>query len=593
MRAIFRSVLRKYRDASIFLKISVLFEVILIFSLSFFMLYTTHQFGSLLEEKELELAKNRIDDLSTFMQEEYNRVYSLGNYIHSGVISDIMSDIHQNESSAYDYNNIRQIQAFYSGVSYADEAISDVIFVSDRNNVYSYTRQASYEVNPSYPFFEKEEIKALLASDDNMFVFCDDPSEYCLRGRERVVSFAGKIFDASLYPRKVIVGLYMINIPLSCFDESLGTGIDTEKGSGEIVLANKQGEIIYANNSETAGTSLTDWEQQDKREVYSDARNLGLSGLSVHYRLSEETLYRVVDTMRKRMMIVLAAAILLTVFYTVKIMKIYQRRTAKILESMQELPKGNFTTRLPIESQDEIGRISDSFNLMCEQLNSYVERVYKAEIQRKNAEMNALQAQINPHFLYNTLESIKSKAVMNQDEDCAEMISILGSMFRWISPTGKKITTLDEELEYIRNYLRLQSYRYNQKLEICIQIEEEYLDYEVPKLILQPLVENVIHHALDGVERDKIIGIQVKKKDTGLEITVYDNGRGMTQERLDEINRKLQSSVEQDEFESIGLANVNQRLKLMFGQDYGVMIRSIEGLGTAVKIRVPAKEYEE
>ena len=173
------------------------------------------------------------------------------------------------------------------------------------------------------------------------------------------------------------------------------------------------------------------------------------------------------------------------------------------------------------------------------------------------------------------------------------MIAILGNLFRWSSRTGEKTIALEKELEYIQNYLRLQSYRYNEKLEVNIEAAEDVLDEQVPKLILQPLVENAIKHALDAVCRDKLIGIQAKKREDVLEITVYDNGVGIPPERLAEIREALSASGDQDEFGSIGLKNVDMRLKLMYGAQYGLSINSIEACGTAVKLKVPITETGE
>jgi len=267
--------------------------------------------------------------------------------------------------------------------------------------------------------------------------------------------------------------------------------------------------------------------------------------------------------------------------------RVYMKRIKEIIDFMRKVEQGDFKTRLEITSHDEIGQICESLNEMSSELNEYVDRVYNAEVQRKNAEMNALQMQINPHFLYNTLESIKAKVVINNDEESARMISILGNMFRWISRTSEKAIPLDEELEYIKNYMELQSYRYDMQMEICQDVPDELLDCLVPKLILQPVVENVVKHALDSDNREKIFGITVNDEDPEIIITVYDNGNGMEAAKVEEMNTKLSEWTDQDDFDSIGLQNVNQRIKLMYGNEYGVQIKSMKGFGTAVKIKLP------
>lgn len=591
MTKLWKYIQNKYANMSSFLKMTILFEMVLIISLVFVSLYATDSFSEILKKKEITLGENRTEKLSNFMQEEYNRIYSLGNYIHSGEVFQIMTRIDKSEAQAYDYNNIAALQVFFSAISYADDNISDVILVSNRGNVYSYTRQASYEVNPSYSFLEDDVISDFLNSNDSLSILYENPTRYCIKERNPVISFIGKIYDASLFPQKKVVGIYIMNIPLSQIEETLE--FDEQSSQGQIYLINSKNRIIYTTNYEMAGSIFQEEKLAMEKDTYVSMKNLGASGLSIRYILSESILFSKIHYIRRQINIVLMLSIAITLLFCCFIYLVFRKKMSMLIESMEEVQHGNFQTRLQVDTNDEIGKISKSFNEMCEKLNIYVEQVYKSEIQRKNAEINALQTQIDPHFLYNTLESIKAKALANEDEDAAEMIAILGNMFRWSSRTGRKMATLDEELEYIRNYLVLQSYRYNKQLEINIDVGEEYLDYIVPKLILQPIIENVIKHALDAVDRKKLVGIYARKKENNLELTVYDNGKGIPENKLQEICEELQQMAKQDEFESIGIRNVNQRLKLMFGLEYGLQIRSIEGYGTAVKINIPILTKEE
>lgn len=586
MKRIYWKIKKEYQNMSSLLKLTLFFEAILMISLVLIMSFTTKRFSVILREKEIELGEKRLESLADFAQEEYNRFYSLRNYIHNNEIYMIMTKISRDEQEAYEYKNIQDISVFFSGISYADANISDVILVSMYGNVYSYTRQATYEVNPGYRFLEDEEIKEFLLSEEDMQIRYTDPSKYCIREREAVVSYMGKIYDASLFPQKNLVGIYIINIPLSCFEEVQDN--DSGVSQGDLYLLNRENEVLYCSDMENCGKTIEI--EREGEEVYTMNRKMGSSGMQAHYVLTKKLLFSQITTIRKQVAGVVVFAIVITMILGYLLYHVFQKKVVILLNSMQELQQGNFQTRLPVDSQDEIGRISESFNEMCKQLNDYVDRVYKAEIQRKNAEINALQTQINPHFLYNTLESIKSNAIMNQDEDTAEMITILGNLFRWISRSGEKMISLEEELQYIRNYLRLQSYRYNKKLEVNVEAEEDLLDEKIPKLILQPLVENAVKHALDEVKRDKLLGIQVRKKEDVLEITVYDNGVGIEEEKLQKIREELQTAKGQDEFESIGLKNVDQRLKLMYGKEYNLEIKSIREYGTAVKIRIPLRD---
>ncbi|MGN0413099.1 MAG: sensor histidine kinase [Lachnospiraceae bacterium] len=574
----------KYNNLSSFFKITVLFEAVLITSLFVVTMKTTNSFSDILREKEVSLGENRIENVTTFVQEKYNRFYGFRNYIHSGEISEIMTRISTSREEAYNFKNISDIQVFFSAISYADESISDAILVSMQGDVYSYTRQASYEVVPSYDFLDEPYIKKLLASDDNYVIESVDPSIYSLRPREKVISFVGKIYDATLYPKKIAKGIFIMNIPLSEVENAQAMGEST--GDGLMFVISNQDQILYSQTPDICGNTFHESDYTTQEETYVSRRNVGTSGIYAEYILPESIMFAKIYEIRSKMIGILICAIIITMVFAGVIYYLFQKRMKALFQSMEAVQQGNLTAAKVSDRQDEIGRIMNAFHEMCEQLNRYVEQVYLSEIQRKNAEINALQTQIDPHFLYNTLESIKAKALLSGDDDAAEMITILGNMFRWSSKTGKKVASLEEELEYVKNYLTLQSYRYNQQLDISIDVKEEYLDYMVPKLILQPIIENVIKHALDGIEGNKLVGIYARKKDAVLEITVYDNGRGIPKEQLEELWKRL-SENNQDEFESIGIQNVNQRLKLMYGAEYGLKIQSIENQGTAVKILLP------
>jgi len=581
----------KLSSFSIFLKITVLFEAVLIISLIFIALFVTAQFSGTLKEKEIALGDTKIEKLSNYMLEKYNRIYSLSNYMNGGEIAEIFRKINNDETEAYSYKNINYINVFFSGVESSDHAIIDVILVSASGHVFSRTSKASYDVKPSHSFMQEKRIIDFIASEEDMEIFYDNPSGYSVKERKPVVSFVGKIYDASLYPRKQVVGIYIMNVPI----EEIDKGVESKQGNskGELSLISADDQVLYSNVEESLGNQFNEPEDKKHMDIYRKSQKIGTSGMYIEYQLSNDILFYEINQIRNDIAKVLGVSIGITLLFSYMIYYIFNQKVKVLLDSMQKVEKGDFQLRVPFNSQDEIGLLSRSFNEMCEKLNDYIAQVYRAEIQRKNAEINALQMQIDPHFLYNTLESIKAKAIEEGDEITPEMIALLGKLFRWSTKTKEKIVILEEELEYVRTYLELQSYRFKEKLDIDIQITEEYLDYGVPKLILQPLVENVIKHAFVLTNQKGIVGITAKLKDKNLEITIFDNGQGMSIEHLMNIRKKLESTTTQDEFDSIGIQNVHQRLQLLFGQEYGIRIESILNYGTAVKVTAPAMSKEE
>jgi sensor histidine kinase YesM len=444
---------------------------------------------------------------------------------------------------------------------------------------------------------ENSYIKELLQSDNDMLITIDTNIEYTLKKREPVVSFIGKIFDADKFPKRKLVGVYIINIPYSRIENAIG---QKEAIRGNILLLNKSDTVLYSSDIEQLGKRIEyreDSVRNSGKNDFFEIWEVGLSGLKVAYIFEEKALYAEIYKNMHKTYLILAVAIAITLIWSWCVCQVFNKRVRRLTESMSYVQKGDFSHRIPIKTQDEIGLLSEAFNDMCEKLNDYIVKVYHSEIKLKNAEVNALQTQINPHFLYNTLESIKAEALVNNDVTTAQMISQLGNLFRWSSKIDDKIVSLEDELDYINTYLELQQFRFHNNLKVDILVADDLLDYGVPKLILQPIIENTIKHGLSLGEQQGFIQITAEEKPgRTLEIMINDNGKGMTEEGLTKIHKKLKKEISQEAFGSIGMQNVHQRLRLMFGAEYGLSITSIEGQGTTVKLILPAmlkKEMEE
>ncbi|WP_372632687.1 sensor histidine kinase [Cohnella sp.] len=295
-----------------------------------------------------------------------------------------------------------------------------------------------------------------------------------------------------------------------------------------------------------------------------------------------------------RRTIVLIAAICIVVAVVIPSLVIVSisRRTNQIVLFMKKVEGGNLTARLQDPREDELGQISHRFNEMLDELNRRIDREYKAEIRLKQTELSALQARIKPHFLYNTLEVIRMRAVSRGAEDVAEMIYSLAALFR-NSVSANPECTLREELEMCRLYLELFRIRYKDKFAYSIECEPELAGIVVFKLLLQPLVENYIVHGLDPERKDNVLDIRAFR-DGGLIVArLRDNGKGVEPDHLQRIISELGTS-EAPEGKSFGLRSVNDRLKLTYGPSYGISIESKPGEGTTVTAVWPAeKEGEE
>lgn len=260
---------------------------------------------------------------------------------------------------------------------------------------------------------------------------------------------------------------------------------------------------------------------------------------------------------------------------------------------MKRFSTGSFDAEAQVEGKDEIAYLSRHFNKMVEKTNELINERYKMKIVEKNAVLKALEAEINPHFLYNALQAISTKALKNNNDDIVDMVDNLAMTLRYCI-SGKDVVHAREELKHIERYLALQKARFGNRMQVAYQWEDDLLELEIPKLSIQTLVENCIKHALEKVSTTITITIEAHVTPSHTVISVTDDGPGFSGERLEQVRNSLQIQWEdqggenaaESDTESIGLKNLNTRLKLLYGEAAGLAITSDAG-GTKMDMRLP------
>lgn len=253
----------------------------------------------------------------------------------------------------------------------------------------------------------------------------------------------------------------------------------------------------------------------------------------------------------------------------------------ELMRNIEQIEEGDLTVSVRNDSTDEIGHLIQSFSDMVERLNYMVNEVYKSKIAQQEYEMKALQAQINPHFLYNSLSLINWKAIMADQTEISEMAQLLSTFYRTTLNKGKNITTVKGEWDNTCSYVRIQNMLHSGKIDTMLEIDPEIMDYEILNLLLQPLVENAIVHGLDhkeGTERKKLC-VTGKADEDSLIFEVYDNGCGIPEGEAENILNAHSKGY--------GLRNVNHRIQLYYGAEYGLSIASHPNAGTHVSLRIP------
>jgi two-component system, sensor histidine kinase YesM len=364
--------------------------------------------------------------------------------------------------------------------------------------------------------------------------------------------------------------------------------VDTK---GNIVYHPRQ-QLVYSNIKnemidkvlETGDGSFTTGEQSEKR-IYT-VKTSAYTGWSIVGVTYVNELVGNKDRMQVYYVIVGVACLFATIILAVLLSRRISKPVKVLEASMKEAEKGNFDIKVDIDSSNEIGELSRAFNIMISKIKELMTQNVKEQELKRKSELKALQAQINPHFLYNTLDSIIWMAEGKKSEDVVIMTSALAKLFRLSISKGEEIISIRSEIEHIKSYLTIQKIRYKDKLDFEIDVDPEILDNKTLKIILQPLVENAIYH---GIKNKIGVGvIQIKGKNTGDRILmqVIDNGIGMNMESISDI---LEKHISQNG-NGVGVKNVNERIKLYFGDQYGLEFISEPDVGTTANIWIPVLE---
>ncbi len=369
------------------------------------------------------------------------------------------------------------------------------------------------------------------------------------------------------------------NIKINISDETGGLIYDSDLSSGRIHYSEIDEEelLFYEKNP------------ADYVVIRGETQQLGIQ---VNTVIPRSSMYLRVGFIRR--VTAVLAAVLIAVIVAASVL--FTRRITylirKLQSSMKRLECGHYERIEEQAGKDEIGSLVESYNHMVGQMEELLEEVYQAGVRQKNAQFLALRAQINPHFLFNTLESIRIKAILNGDDEVADMVKLLARLFRSALEGDRKNYTVEDELENIRAYVRLQNIRFDQVITMEEEIDPRLQGARIPSILFQPVIENSFKYA----SRESNVPIRIRiegrlSEGRQMVFTIRDDGPGMTPERLaavrDSIAQQTDAAQEQEGAHSIGLRNIAERLRLRYGEEGSLRILSGDDAGTVVEIRVP------
>ncbi len=394
----------------------------------------------------------------------------------------------------------------------------------------------------------------------------------------------------NVYPQGKTESILSLEIESNLLNEF----VKTQNKTDTIFLTDSSGMILAASRPKRVGKNIVqwmpDWKPADKIQTeFTDegADKIGISTESsfetyIVMISDKEATLKNMKTVSGQMMFLIFLSAAVVMILILLYSKWLSDRVSKVMYAARKLGDGEFDYVLEDMGKDEIGQIGDAFNVLNVKIQRLIRENYEKKIKLQSEELNLMQEQINPHFLYNALSVISAMALRERGMQTVKSVKYLADFYRISLNKGKQILSIQEEMELLKNYMKIQKLRFGSSIQVEYDIKKELLTLKTIKLLLQPLVENSIHHGRKSDEEVLMIRVRVQLDGERVCFSVEDNGVGIKQDKLE----KLRSQLEKFE-EGYGLKNVHNRVRLTYGEEYGVKIESVFGKGTRVLVYIP------
>lgn len=496
----------------------------------------------------------------------------------------------------------QKMTLYISSLSYSRPEVKGIQIMSLNGIVFSNLDPSTMKAQVD---LRKEEwySRVLAGNGASVIIPSHRPDYYVDSSMDRYFSVARLLREPNT---NLPLGVIKIDMKMEMIDQILTNMPFTKEGS--LIIVNQQQELFYEKreNETTPGYQALLQETAGLVHPGKSGRTISLqgqryllidnvsarTGLTVISMIPIDSLLK--DSNDLRSFTIFIAAIFLVVAGGLASYFAYSlsKPLVSLKEKMLQVEQGHFHERVPVSSADEIGKLSEQFNHMVEEINRLVNEVYVISLREREAELAALQSQIHPHFIYNTLEAINMMAIRAGNYDVSDMVSSLGKLMRYTVERGDGFVTLAQELESLSSYVRIQQTRLGDRIQVVMEVDESLRDAPIPKLLLQPLLENAIYHGIERQERGGTIWISVARDAEAMQISVRDNGKGMTQSELIRLRSSVSIPFHQNEAASsqrtgTALRNIYQRITLLYGEGYHLMMDSQAGQGSIFSLRIP------
>lgn len=603
MRALINR-LNFFKNISIQSKIIISFSFLIVITLLVIGIVAVNKYSRTMEKNTGEYSYQIIDQVIKnvdYYIKEMESISTIANYNY------YIQKFLKNTSPSYQverFKDANRIVELLKDIGSIRQDIVSIFIFGNNGSILS--SNVNLKINKDYNFSRQKWYKDAIEGKGKSIIVKPHKQSYVMNSDTLVISLSRSINN---FDGKDQLGVILIDLNLRVLDD-ICRNIKLGK-TGYIFIVDNDGNVVYHPDYSYMYRAMDEMYVKNifktddsfipevlKSNEGSFIKRVNSEQMQVTYKRFESANWTVVgvtpynemmyDINKIRSFIIIIGSICLICAFIVSILisSMISKPITRLELLMEEAEKGNLDVSLEFESKDEIGKLSKRFNNMINKIKTLMHQVVKEQEDKRKTELKALQAQINPHFLYNTLDSIIWMAEIDKDS-VITMTDALAKLFRLSLSKGEDTIPVEHEIEHVRNYLIIQSMRYSNKFDYEIDVEEDILKYNTLKLILQPLVENSIYHGIKNKRQKGLITIKGRRVEDRILLEVSDDGIGMDQSMCEEILKSHRTEQNRKGFNGVGVKNVNERIKLYYGEQYGLEYVSRPGAGTVVKIWLP------
>ena len=505
------------------------------------------------------------------------------------------------EVSRYD-DYTKANSALYRGILYLNDLVDSAVLIA-KNAGLKYWRSRGDTINQDYPVQDEKWYGDILEGEGRAVIVGIHKDLMTSIRNDYVVSIGRNLINPAT---NTSLGVLIVNVKAENLSR-LWKDVSSVPGS-RFILLDENNMIVFSDESSIIGKSLEDIKDiglkgQELaaagiikkaikgRSCYINVAASGYSGWRAISLIPESVLFVEVNNIGYITIFISFSLILFSIGVSTMIATSITRPVLKLKNTMKEVESGNLNVKADILG-GEIGELGSSFNKMIAEMRVMIEQIYRKEKEKRNAELAVLQSQISPHFIYNTLNSVKFMAQMQGSKG---IVNALGSIIELLIFTAKvksEYISIGEEIRMLKCYVDILNLRYYNRFTVVYDIDDEVLGFSTLKFLLQPIVENSVFHGFEDAKVPGRINIKIRKVDGRIAYDIVDNGKGIDEVKIVQILSDEYAESEK-KFNRIGLYNVNHRIKLSFGEDYGLYITSRSGEYTRVHVEIPAKKWME